>query len=76
MAPAFTIDTSGDINTTTTYRIWGVDYWQYFINTGWTAWQVRKSNWNGRGSRWTDDGSDDLWNHTATQNIKLNDNRL
>lgn len=58
-----------------------VDYWQYFINEDWTNWQVWKSDWNGRGYRWVDNDTqptppDNLWDHTATTNINLRDNRL
>ena len=36
-----------------TFRIGWVDYGQYFIDQAGTAGQVWKSNWYGRGSRWS-----------------------
>ena len=51
--PAYKLSVTGDINTTGTYRISGVDYGQYFIDASGTAGQLWQSLGSGRG-QWTD----------------------
>ena len=52
--PAYPLDVSWDINTNTTYKIWWIDYWKFFIDSTWTNWQIRRSDWGWRWFRWTD----------------------
>ena len=55
--PSYKLDVAGDINTTSTYRLNGTNYGQYFqymINSAGTAGQVWKSDGNGRWS-WSSD---------------------
>lgn len=49
-SPGYLLDTAGDINTTTTYRIGGVDYGQYFIDSAGTSGQIWTSDGSGRGA--------------------------
>lgn len=71
------INAISDINTETTYKIKWNDFWQFFINSTWTVWQVRKSDWDKRGYRWEENNTwDNLWNHTATKAINLWSNRM
>lgn len=53
VSPSYKLDVTGDINTTTTYRIGGVDYGQYFIDGAGTSGQIWTSDGIGRGT-WQD----------------------
>ncbi|NLG06644.1 MAG: site-specific integrase, partial [Candidatus Pacebacteria bacterium] len=54
-APTYLLDVAGDINTTGTYRMLGLDYGQYFIDSAGTNGQVWKSDGSGRGYWGVDD---------------------
>ncbi|MDY0208374.1 MAG: hypothetical protein RBR82_17390, partial [Pseudomonas sp.] len=69
-SPAYLLDVAGDINTTGTYRMAGIDYGQYFIDSAGTNGQVWKSDGSGRGYWGVDDTGTALPAGTSGQTIR------